>query len=364
MKYKIGIGMIPYVGSITAKKLIAYTGSIEGVFKEKRKTLEKIPGIGPFLSKSITQKGLLDKAEKEIEFINKYNIKVFFYLDNDYPGRLKNCCDAPLILYSKGDASLNTEKIISIVGTRKATKTGLDECNKLVDNLAANHPGIVIVSGLAYGIDICAHKAALRNDLPTVAVLGHGLNTIYPAVHRNIARKISSHGALLTEFISGDTIDRNNFIKRNRIIAGISDATIVVESALNGGALITADIANSYDRDVFAYPGRITDEFSKGCNRLIKINKAALMENINDLEYHLGWDIKKKNKPMQQKLFKELTDDEKKITDILKEEKEITIDVLCLKLNLPASYVSTMLLGMEFNGIIMSLPGKVYKLRA
>jgi DNA processing protein len=363
LKYKIGIGMIPHVGSITAKKLIAYTGSVEGIFKENRKTLEKIPGIGPFLSKNITQKGLLDDAEKEIAFINKYNIKVYFYLDSDYPARLKNCCDAPLILYAKGDASFNPEKVVSIVGTRKATQTGLDECNKLIDNLAAHHPDVTIVSGLAYGIDVCAHKGALHNNLPTVAVLGHGLNTIYPAVHRNIAKKISDHGALLTEFTSGDTIDRNNFIKRNRIIAGISDATIVVESALNGGALITADIANSYDRDVFAYPGRVTDEYSKGCNRLIKINKAVMIESINDLEYHLGWDMKKQNRPLQQKLFKELTEEEKKITTILDKEKEITIDMLCIKLDMPASYLSTMLLGLEFNGIIKSLPGKVYKLR-
>ncbi len=362
LKYKIGIGMIPYVGSITAKKLIAYTGSIEGVFKEKRKALEKIPGVGPILSKNITQNGLLDRAEKEIEFIRKYNINVYFYLDKDYPERLKQCCDAPLILYAKGDTPLNPQKIISIVGTRKATPPGLDACNALVDNIAANHPDVTIVSGLAYGIDCCAHKGSLRNKLPTIAVLGHGLNTIYPAVHRGIAKKISDNGALLTEFTSTDIIDRNNFIKRNRIIAGLSDATIVVESALNGGALITADIANSYDRDVFAYPGRVNDEFSQGCNRLIKINKAALMENINDLEYHLGWDVKKKNKPTQQKLFIELTSDEKKITAILKEEEETTIDMLCIKLNMPASYVSTMLLGLEFNGIIKSLPGKVYRL--
>ncbi len=363
LKYKIGISLIPGIGCITAKKIIAYIGSVEGVFKEKERTLLKIPGIGKNLSREIVNQNILDKAEQEVEFISKYNINTLFYLDKEYPERLKHCEDAPVMLFIKGKADLKQSKIISIVGTRSATKLGKEICNNLVKDLADRGHNVIIVSGLAYGIDVCAHKAALKNNLKTLAVLGHGLDTIYPSLHKSIARDIANQGALITEFLSKSNPDRENFIKRNRIIAGLSDATIVVESGIKGGALITADIANSYNRDVFAFPGRINDKFSAGCNRLIKINKAALIESVNDIEYILGWDVSAKiSAPKQRKIFVELTEEEKIIIDFLKEKGEIDIDLISLETKLPVSKVSSILLNLEFSGLIKSLPGKVYAL--
>jgi DNA processing protein len=361
LKYKIGISMIPGIGCITAKKLIAYTGSIEGVFKEKRKSLLKIPGIGKVLADEIINNTVLHDAEKEIEFIEKYKITPLFYLDPEYPERLKRCSDSPVMLYIKGTVNLNHQKILSIVGTRSATHYGKNICEKLVSKLAEAGHDPIIVSGLAYGIDVCAHKAALKNNLLTIAVLGHGLKSIYPSLHANIAREISKHGALVTEFTSEVIADRPNFVKRNRIIAGLSDATIVVESGEEGGALITADIANSYNRDVFAVPGRTDDKVSKGCNKLIKTNKASLIENVEDLEYLLGWETQQKNKVIQKELFVKLDIDEQKILDIIQQNGEIPIDSICFKSDMPVSKVSPLLLNLEFAGIVKSLPGKVYK---
>lgn len=363
LRYQIAISLIPGVGSITAKKLIAYSGSIEGVFKESKKTLLKIPGVGGLLAQNITKQDVLLKAEKEIEFIQKYNIKSYFYLSNDYPERLKHCEDAPVILFAKGNISLNHPKILSIVGTRNATSYGKERCNQLISEIVERNHDPLIISGLAYGIDITAHRAALKNNLQTVAVLGHGLNTIYPSLHRSVAKEIINHGALVTDFISVEQPEKNNFVKRNRIIAGLSDATIVVESGITGGALITADIANSYNRDVFAFPGRVKDNYSAGCNRLIKANKAALIEGVSDIEYLLGWESHPSGKrPVQKKLFQKLTAEEENVMKILNEAGELTIDQICLKIKLPVSKVSPILLNLEFSGMVLSLPGKVYTL--
>jgi len=364
LRYQIAISLIPGVGSITAKKLIAYSGSIEGVFKESKKTLLKIPGVGGLLAQNITKQDVLIKAEKEIEFIQKYNIKPYFYLSNDYPERLRHCEDAPVILFAKGNINLNHPKILSIVGTRNATSYGKERCNQLISEIAERNHDPIIISGLAYGIDITAHRAALKNNLQTVAVLGHGLNTIYPSIHRSVAKEIINHGALVTDFISVEQPEKNNFVKRNRIIAGLSDATIVVESGITGGALITADIANSYNRDVFAFPGRVKDNYSAGCNRLIKTNKAALIEGVSDIEYLLGWESHPSGKrPVQKKLFQKLTAEEENVLKILNEAGELTIDQICLKIKLPVSKVSPILLNLEFSGMVLSLPGKVYTLR-
>lgn len=361
LKYKIGISQIPGVGSILAKKLIAYTGSIEAVFKEKKKNLLKIPGIGTTLAEVIVNSQNLDKAEVEIEFIKKYEIKYYFYLDENYPFRLKQCPDAPIMLFSKGNVDFNKEKVISIVGTRNATEYGKDFCSRFVSDMAARHSNLIIVSGLAYGIDIAAHRAALKNNIPTVAVLAHGLSTLYPAAHRNSAKEIVNNGALVTDFTSDITPERNNFVKRNRIIAGLADATIVVESGPEGGALITADLANSYNRDVFAYPGKATDEWSKGCNKLIKTNKAAMLESVEDLEYIMGWDVAR-SEPKQMSLFHNLTEEEQLIVNLLTEENNLMIDILCLRADQPVSKISPLLLKLEFMGLIKSLPGKVYRL--
>ena len=362
LRYKIGVSLIPGIGSILAKKIIAYTGSIEGVFKESRQNLIKIPGIGKFLSNTIIGQEVLDIAEKEIEFISKHNIQALFYLDKQYPERLKHCNDAPIILYVKGNAELSQPKILSIVGTRSASNYGKYFCNKLIQDLSEHNHKVVIVSGLAYGIDICAHKAALKNNFQTIAVLGHGLSTIYPSLHTQVAKNICKQGALVTDFISTTEPERNNFIKRNRIIAGLSDATVIIESAKTGGALITADIANSYNRDVFAVPGRSSDFYSAGCNILIKANKAALIENADDLEYMLGWDIpSKKKQPVQKELFLDLSKEDKLVLEMLNKEN-LTIDIICLRLKLPVSKVSPILLNLEFSGLIKNLPGKVYTL--
>ncbi len=258
---------------------------------------------------------------------------------------------------------MNSRKILSIVGTRKATTEGIVFCQKLIKDLKEREHNPIIVSGLAYGVDASAHQAALDNGLLTIAVLGHGLDIIYPASHKKLAKEIVKQGMLITDFPSKSIRDKNNFIKRNRIIAGLSDATIVIESGEKGGSLITADIANSYNRDVFAVPGRISDMYSKGCNNLIKSNKAAMLTSIEDLEYLLGWEPgKKKNDAVQKDLFLNFSNDEKLIAEILKENEEITIDLICLKSNMPTSKVSPILLNLEFMGLVKTLPGKTYKL--
>ena len=359
LQYKIALSMISGIGNMNAKKLIAYVGNIEGVFKEKKQNLEKIPGIGAKLSKEIINSDALTKAEEEIKFTEKNKIEVLFFNDKSYPERLKHCEDSPIIIYQKGKYDLNKEKILSIVGTRNATITGKENCNKLIENLTESGHNPLIVSGLAYGVDICAHKSAIKNNLDTVAVLGHGFSTLYPAAHKKYAREIIDNGALLTEFPHNSKLDPSNFVRRNRIIAGISDATVVIESAKKGGSLITAELANSYNRDVFAFPGRLTDKYSEGCNLLIKTNRAALIQSYKDIEYILAWEEKDK-KAIQTKLFVELNSEEQIIYDLLRKNKELSIDVICFKVNLPTSKVSSILLSLEFSGLINSLPGKIY----
>jgi DNA processing protein len=365
LKYKIGIEMIPKVGSINAKKLIAYCGGVEAVFKQSKKALLKIPGIGEFLAKEIVDQKILGIAEKEVEFIEKFGIKSLFYLDAEYPERLRQCDDCPIVLFIKGNAEIdfNREKYISIVGTRKATDYGKKTCEDIIIGLAHKGYKPIIVSGLAYGIDIIAHKAALKNNLQTIAVLGHGLDIIYPISHRNVAKDIVETGALITDFPSKTKFDRNNFIKRNRIIAGLSDATIVVESGSEGGALITADLANSYNREVFAVPGNVGSKYSEGCNQLIKTNKAALVETSDDIEYFLGWEpIDIKKQPKQIILFSQLTEDEQKIVEYLKGVDQESIDMISVKVQIPVSKVSSLLLNLEFAGIVRCKPGKSFSL--
>jgi DNA processing protein len=359
LRYKISIGLIPKIGPVLTKRLIAYCGSAEGIFREKRSGLSKIPGIGERLADHIVSHRALDHVDQEIEWLTKYRIDALFYLDGDYPERLKQCEDAPVILYIKGKTPLNRPKVISIVGTRNPTEEGRSITRKLTEELA----GMLIVSGLAYGIDTCAHKGALRNNLDTVAVLGHGLSHLYPSVNRETAAQIAAKGALVTEFMHDEKPESANFVKRNRIIAGLADATIVVESGEKGGALITADIANSYNRDVFAFPGRVTDKYSTGCNRLIKTNRAALMENIRDLEYLMNWQkTEKQPDGFQKTLFIELDEEEKVLIGLLKNNTSLTIDQLALQGNLQVSRTSSVLLNLEFKGMVRCLPGKVFKI--
>ncbi len=361
--YKIGIGLLPGVGIITAKKLIAYLGSIEAVFKSTKSQLMKVPDVGSVVADNIVKQDILARAEQELKFIERYKINPVFFTDKNYPERLKNCIDSPLILFVKGNNCFNEQKIISIVGTRNATDYGKAFTEKLIADIAEKHPETIIVSGLAYGIDIYSHKAALANNLKTLAVLGHGLDKMYPSVHKKYAKEIlEKDGALITEFMSESNPDKQNFVKRNRIVAGISDATIVIESGRKGGSLITAEIANSYNRDVFALPGRIEDEFSKGCNFLIKTNRAALLESASDIEYIMGWESNTQTKKQQREIKFDFSDDEQKIINLLQEKSELTIDVIASNANMPVSQVASLLLNLEFSGIIRNLPGKVFRL--
>ncbi len=361
LKYQIALTLIKGIGPILAKKLIAYVGSIEGIFNEKERSLIKIPGIGEYLAKQISNQNVLELAENEINFISKHHIETLFFLDKNYPERLKQCPDSPILLFMLGNVDLNAKKIINVVGTRKATAYGKEICNRFISELAERMRDIIIVSGLAYGIDITAHKAALTNGLQTVAVMGHGLDIIYPSQHRAIAKEITLQGALLTEFTSHSEFLKQNFVKRNRIVAGMTDATIVVESSEKGGALITAELANSYSRDVFAFPGRIDDKHSTGCNKLIKSNKAALIESVKDLEYIMGWDTKKKKDNLQLSIpLSQISDDENKIYSLLKEEGQIDIDSLSQKTELPVYALSAILLNLEFAGLVKAMPGKIF----
>ena len=361
--YKIAISLIPGIGSITARNLIAYVGSVEGVFQEKEKNLMKIPGIGEVNAQRVVRQNVLERAKREVEFILKNRIQTFFYLDDNYPTRLKNCSDSTIILYFKGNANLNERRIISVVGTRNATSYGKEICDDLIRNFSEKSYPILVVSGLAYGIDVQAHKACLKYNIPTVGVFAHGLDTIYPQLHASIAGKMLENGGLLSDFISETKIDRQNFLRRNRIIAGLADATIVIESAEKGGALVTADIANSYNRDVFAFPGRSTDVYSRGCNKIIKLNEAVLVESQADIEKAMNWDIKAStNRTYQTSLFVELTPEEQKLVDLLKGGDRF-IDEITIETQLTMSKVSALLLTLEFKGLIVSLPGKMYRLK-
>lgn len=362
LKHKIALGLIPRVGDINARKLVAHFGNVEEVFRESYRNLTKIPGIGSGLAKYICNRSYLDLAEKEAEYVTKNNIRTCFYLDNDYPFRLKQCDDSPVVFFFRGNCDLNAPKMLAMVGTRSATPRGKELCEKIISGLAADHPGLIIVSGLAYGVDITAHRSALSNNLQTIGVLGHGFKTIYPSLHKPTAESMLKNGGLLSDFLSDELPERNNFIKRNRIIAGLTDATLVVESGSKGGALITADIAASYNRDVLAVPGRPEDQWSTGCNGLIKKNKAALVENASDVEYVLGWMTEKKKAPVQKTLFTELDETERLVYELLSVENELTIDAICRALDLPVFKLSSILLQMEFKSLIKCYPGNIYRL--
>lgn len=364
LKFRIGITLINGVGNNLAKNLIAYLGSEEAVFKETPKALSKIPGIGSSLAKEIiNHKEALVRAEKEIEFILKNKIQYLYYADKNYPFRLKECPDAPLILFTKTARNLNDGKFVSVVGTRNATTYGKEICNHFIQTLAAV-PNLAVVSGLAYGIDICAHKAALDNHLPTLGVIAHGLDKIYPPTHRSVAVRMLDKGGLVTEYLSNTNPDRPNFVQRNRIIAGLSDAVIVVESGIKGGALITAGLANDYNRDVFTFPGRVHDEWSKGCNKLIQQNRAALIHSADDFIRLMGWEdtLSPQKQIVQTELFVNLSDEEMQIFTVIRKHPDgIHVNELSILSAMPYSKLTALLLQMEFKGLVKCLPGNVYK---
>ncbi|MBK6963374.1 MAG: DNA-protecting protein DprA [Bacteroidales bacterium] len=362
LQYQIAITLLPGVGDINARKLIAFTGSPEAVFAEKRANLMRIPGMGQgTVNLIMANRQVLDRAAREVEFIRKYNINTTFFTEADYPERLKQCVDSPVLIFTLGNADLGSTRIVSVVGTRRATEYGKEICRKLINGLALQN--VLIVSGLAYGIDTCAHKAALDEGLQTVGVLAHGFDRVYPPLNKSLAQRMLSQGGLVTEFISETNPDRENFPKRNRVIAGLADATIVIEAGVKGGALITADIANSYNRDVFAVPGRIGDPVSEGCNNLIKTNRAALVQSAADICYIMGWDKQKPRQiPAQRSLFINLDPDQETVVAILNEHGDCSFDKICLSSGLQTSKVVSALLGLEFEGLIKCLPGKIYRL--
>lgn len=361
--YKIAISLIPGIGPVTARTLIAYTGSPDAVFREKEKNLLKIPGVGEINAQRVAGADVLNQASREVEFILRNQIKTFYYLDDNFPFRLKGCTDAPVIFYYKGTADLNESRIISVVGTRNATNYGKEVCDEMIRKFSEQNYSVIVISGLAYGIDIQAHKSCLKYNMATIGVLAHGLDVIYPSLHKPVAEKMTENGGLLSDFPSNTKIDRQNFLRRNRIIAGLADATIIVESAEKGGALVTADIANSYNRDVFAFPGRATDAFSRGCNKLIKLNEAVLVEGQPDIEKAMNWDVKtRQTKAVQASLFVELSPEEQILADLLKAGDRF-IDELTFETSLSMSKVSALLLGLEFKGLVTSLPGKMYRLK-
>lgn len=362
--YRIGLTLIKGVGDGTARQLLQVLGDEEAIFTEKKHRLEMIPGIRRQVVAEILRPEVLLAAEQELLFIEKNKITPYFITDPGYPYRLKECSDAPLLFYFRGKADLDAPKVLSIVGTRHMTEYGEKQTANLVNELAAAFPGLLIVSGLAYGVDICAHRNALKNGLPTVGVLAHGLDRIYPPAHRHTAIEMLESGGLLTDFPSGTNPDRPNFVRRNRIVAGLADATVVIESAAKGGSLITADIAFSYGRDVYAFPGRVSDEHSSGCNALIRSNKAGLITSASDLIEALCWNVvsRRQSAPVQRMLCFELTGEEERVAAALKESGEVHVNQLAVALRLPVSQLSSLLFELEMKGVIKSLPGAQYKL--
>jgi len=357
--YKIGITLIPGIGDVNGKKLIQWSGSAEEVFKSSAKVLRSIPGIGQAAVSNILHQKVLKKAEEELRFVEKHHIKTLFFQDEDYPQRLLNCYDHPLVLYYRGNADLNHRRMVAFVGTRRATDYGRARCREIIEGLQGKE--VLVVSGLAYGIDGCAHHSAVKLNIPTVGVLGHGLDRLYPAPHRKLAEEMLANGGLITAFRSKTTPDRENFPRRNRIVAGMVDAVVVVESDRKGGALITAELANSYNRDVFAVPGRLTDRFSTGCNFLIKANKAALLQSADDIGYLMGWDDRRTTANQQTALFVEMSAEEKTLYELLRQAGTLGIDKLVIQSGMNPSLVAAALLNLEFNALIRCLPGKQYR---
>ena len=360
--HQIALTLINNVGAVHAKILLDHFGNAPDIFKAKLSTLEKLEGIGTIRARAIKHFKDFEKAAAEINFIEKFKITPIFLTDTSYPQRLLNCYDPPTILFYKGKADLNAAKIISVVGTRSNTDYGKMITEKLISDLAQQD--VLIISGLAYGIDTIAHKAALKNNLPTVGVVGHGLDVIYPTDNKQLAKEmIRQDGGILTQFPSKTKPDRHNFPIRNRIVAGLADASIIIETSIKGGSLITAEMANGYNRDVFAVPGRITDTHSGGSNYLIANNKAILLNSAGQLLELMGWEQKKKiSKKVQKELFLNFSADEKIIVDIINSKEAVHIDEIKLKSNISSSAIAAAMLNLEMQQVIRMLPGKMYTL--
>ncbi|MBX2925374.1 MAG: DNA-processing protein DprA [Chitinophagaceae bacterium] len=359
--YLLSLTLVPNIGEVNASELLSHYGSAKSIFTARRSELDKLPGIGTVRSQSIKTFKDFAKAEAELKFIEKYKITVLTRQDERYPRKLLGCYDAPVVLYYKGSANLNASRILSVIGTRNNTEYGREMTNRLIEEL--ENEQVLIVSGLAYGIDTFAHKTALKKGNPTIGVLAHGLDRIYPASNKSLAKEMLGNGGLLTDFMSGCKPDKQNFPKRNRIVAGIADATIVIETDINGGSMITAELANSYNRDVFAFPGKAIDVKSSGCNYLIRSNKAALITSAKDVLEFMNWTPPSTRKAaLQKKLFADLSPNENYIVTMIKEKQPIHIDEINHNCNISSSAIAAAILNLELQGIVISMPGKMYKL--
>jgi DNA processing protein len=358
----IALTRIPGIGRVSAKRLVDSVGSAVGVFERRHELPERLPGVTPALVKALDCPEAFERAEQEMDFMEKHHIGCLTPADKEYPNRLRDCDDAPIALFFKGDTDLNCRRIISIVGTREATDYGKRFCEQFLRDLQALCPDVLVVSGLAYGIDVCAHRSAMAVGLPTLAVLAHGLDRIYPYTHRRTAVDMLGRGGLLTEYPHLTAPDRFNFVARNRIVAGMADATLVVESAERGGSLITAELAGGYHRDCFAVPGSIDAPHSKGCNDLIRDNKAALLQSAAELVAAMGWGTATAGKPpVQQTLFPELSDEERRVVKLLSERGELHINELVVATDTPVYRMSALLFELEMKGIVRALVGGMYK---
>jgi DNA processing protein len=358
----LALHFIPGLGDQLIRQVISYCGSAERVFKTPKGKLLKIPGIGSITAEAILNGKPYQQAEKELLKAERESVEIIFFTDKKYPTRLKGIPDSPSVLYAKGNIDFENPKSVAIVGTRQATSYGKEQVEEFMRELVPHAP--LIVSGLAYGIDIHAHKQALKHHLPTIGVMATGIDIVYPSVHSETAQKMLEHGGIVTENSFGTKPDAHNFPERNRIIAGLCDALIVVEAAAKGGALITAEIANGYNKDVFAFPGSVGETFSTGCNNLIKTNKANLLTSVKDLEYIMNWNPAERPKKIKPSIsLSEFDEFERNVLTILFDKKAAAvIDELSWKSNLPVSQLASVLLGLEFKGVIKSLPGKQYVL--
>ena len=362
--YEVALGMATGIGGVTARQLLAHCGTAEEIFKSTK--LLKIDGIGEKTILALKNKELLRKAEKEVENAQKLNISILFYTHQKFPQRLKQIYDTPVLLYYNGNADLNAEKVISIVGTRKATDYGKQFIEVFLKDIQKYNP--LVVSGLAYGIDVMTHKECLNLGIQTIGVMANGLDIVYPAIHKPIAQKMLTCGGLLCESALGVKPDAPRFPARNRIIAGMSDATIVVEAMEKGGALITAELANDYNKEVFALAGNYNAPTSAGCHKIIKENKAHLITNANDMIELLNWDIEKRDAKTYQSFQQikisslDISEQEIQILKLLQEKKEIHTDMLAFTLDIPNGILSMLLLNLEMKNIIETLPGKKYKI--
>jgi len=366
--YAMALTRISNFNFATALALYQELGSATAIYENRADISKVVDDCSPRLIEALRNwKEPMKRAEKEMEFCQKHNIQVLVPADERYPQRLTECADAPLVLYYKGVADLNQAKIVSIVGTRHCTAYGQDLIRRFMEGLKRWCPTVLVVSGLAYGVDINAHRQALANGYETVGVLAHGLDRIYPPRHRDTAKEMVATGGLLTEFMTMTNADKPNFVRRNRIVAGISDATILVESAAKGGGLITTNIARSYSRDVFAFPGAVGAQYSEGCNNLIRDNGAMLITNADDFVNAMGWNDDATlqaamGNGIERQLFPDLSEDEQTIVDLLRKTNDLQINILSVKAALPINKLTALLFQLEMKGVVKPLAGGMYHL--